>query len=90
MNTVEWARGALVRYRGILSPERKYRLRYLLHPFVNEDADLVFSHNRSNKLPNHALHMDVHAMKSAQKRHYMGCILERSMGYMEAVEEARM
>lgn len=87
MNTVEWARDALIRCRGLLSPEREYRFRLLRHPFVNEDADLEIQPAETTKLPNRAYHMDVWSLKSTEKKLYMSYILGKGMWFMTALSE---
>lgn len=84
VNTVEWLRQALVRCRGILSPEREHRFKHLHHPFVNEDMDLAVLPQKTQKLPSRAFHRTIHEMKSTQKKEYMNLILEHSVGFMDA------
>lgn len=88
MNTVEWIRQALVRCKGILSPEREYRFRYIHHPFINEDMDMLIEQQTTRKLPNKSFHQSVSSMKSTQKKVYMNLVLEKDVAYMEAMSVA--
>lgn len=88
MNTVEWVRQALLRCRGILSPEREHRFKYFHHPFINEEMDLAVEPHKIGKLPSRAFHRSVHEMKATQKKVYMKLVLEDDMPYMQAASAA--
>ena len=88
MNTVEWARQALLRCRGVLSPEREHRFRYLHHPFINEDMDLAVEPHKIGKLPSRAFHRNICEMKSTQKKSYMKMVLEDDVPYIQASAKA--
>lgn len=84
MNTVEWVRSAIIRCKGVLSPEREFRFRHVSHPFINEDMDLQLAPQKVKKLPNRSFHRGVCELKITQKKEYMNLILERDMQYMDA------
>jgi hypothetical protein len=88
MNTVEWARQALVKCKGILSPERECRLSRISHPFVTEDQELYLSTDSKLTLPNRSFHARVTLLGGTKRKIYASLILGNSIKPTDAVVKA--
>lgn len=68
LNAANWVREALLQCKGILSPEREYRFKHLLYPFVDEETELSLEPETRKVLNNRRLHRDVSALKVTQAK----------------------
>jgi len=88
MNTVEWLRQALVKCKGVLSPERECRLGRIAHPFIGEDQELRIANESKLVLPNRAFHSNVALLKATKKKKYMALVLGNSIKPADALAKA--
>lgn len=86
MNTVEWVRLAIIKCKGVVSPEKELRFSQLTYPFVNEETDLSIKVAEHRRLPSKSLFRSVSDLKATQKKRYMSLILEGEKTPMTALD----
>ena len=86
LNTVEWTRRALVRCKGVLSPERECRISHVSHPFVTAEDTLNVPEVKKLILTRREYHLDIADLKATQKKEYMNLILSANYEYADALD----